>query len=273
MVQGTVSTFAQTCCGTATSLFWRGTALCGAAVLQCARTSARPRRVRAPLRHAGAAGRHHRRHRAAQLPASRGPDRHAVSSDPRGGRRAVSANRACRRRDHRSRAVLSRRDQAPPWLLLRPLLRLPVPFLGLAKWRNSMVKPYWLFHNYRVSAAVLRRERRLKLGNVALAAVGQQRVERVGIVGAAQFLADRVVAQQPRDAGQRRRCSAPASAGASSAKTRSTGRSSKASKGIGRSSRAKTPYNRSSSASLPCGMADPLPRPVLASRSRSASTS
>ena len=54
---------------------------------------------------------------------------------------------------------LSYRDEIRrrPWLLLRPLLRLPVPFLGLAKWRNSMVKPYWLFHNYRVSAAVLRR--------------------------------------------------------------------------------------------------------------------
>lgn len=44
-----------------------------------------------------------------------------------------------------------------PWLLLRPLLRLPMPFLGLAKWRNSMLKPYWLFRNYRVSAVVLRR--------------------------------------------------------------------------------------------------------------------
>lgn len=54
---------------------------------------------------------------------------------------------------------LSYRDEIRrrPWLLLRPLLRLPVPFLGLTKWRNSMVKPYWLFHNYRVSAAVLRR--------------------------------------------------------------------------------------------------------------------
>jgi len=47
-----------------------------------------------------------------------------------------------------------------PWILLRHLLRLPVPFLGLAKWRNSMLKPYWLFHNYEVSAAVLRRSER-----------------------------------------------------------------------------------------------------------------
>ena len=45
-----------------------------------------------------------------------------------------------------------------PWILLRHILRLPVPFLGLAKWRNSMVKPYWLFHNYEVSAVLLRRE-------------------------------------------------------------------------------------------------------------------
>ena len=55
---------------------------------------------------------------------------------------------------------LSYRDEIRrrPWLLLRHLLRLPAPFLGIAKWRNSMVKPYWLFHNYRVSAAVLRRD-------------------------------------------------------------------------------------------------------------------
>jgi SAM-dependent methyltransferase len=54
---------------------------------------------------------------------------------------------------------LSYRDEIRrrPWLLLRHLLRAPAPFLGFAKWRNSMVKPYWLFHNYRVSAAVLRR--------------------------------------------------------------------------------------------------------------------
>lgn len=44
-----------------------------------------------------------------------------------------------------------------PWLLLRHLARAPVPFLGLEKWRRSMRKPYWLFHNYQVSAAVLRR--------------------------------------------------------------------------------------------------------------------
>ncbi len=45
-----------------------------------------------------------------------------------------------------------------PWLLLRHLARAPAPFLGIEKWRRSMRKPYWLFHNYQVSAAVLRRE-------------------------------------------------------------------------------------------------------------------
>lgn len=44
-----------------------------------------------------------------------------------------------------------------PWLLIRHLARLPVPFLDVAKWTASMQKPYWLFHNYAVSAAVLRR--------------------------------------------------------------------------------------------------------------------
>ncbi len=44
-----------------------------------------------------------------------------------------------------------------PWILARHLLRLPVPFIDVAKWRNSMRKPYWLLHNYRVSAAVLHR--------------------------------------------------------------------------------------------------------------------
>lgn len=45
-----------------------------------------------------------------------------------------------------------------PWLLLRHLARLPAPFLGLERWRSSMRKPYWLFHNYLVTALVLRRE-------------------------------------------------------------------------------------------------------------------
>jgi 2-polyprenyl-3-methyl-5-hydroxy-6-metoxy-1,4-benzoquinol methylase len=45
-----------------------------------------------------------------------------------------------------------------PWILLRHLARLPFPFLDVGKWTASMKKPYWLFHNYQVSAAVLRRD-------------------------------------------------------------------------------------------------------------------
>jgi SAM-dependent methyltransferase len=45
-----------------------------------------------------------------------------------------------------------------PLILLRHVARLPVPFLDFEKWQSSMRKTYWLFHNYRVSAAVLRRE-------------------------------------------------------------------------------------------------------------------
>jgi hypothetical protein len=44
-----------------------------------------------------------------------------------------------------------------PLILLRHLARLPLPFLGIEKWLSSMTKPYWLFHNYQVSAVVLRR--------------------------------------------------------------------------------------------------------------------
>jgi hypothetical protein len=45
-----------------------------------------------------------------------------------------------------------------PWILLRHAARLPVPFLGLDRWRHSMTKPYWLFNNYRISAVALRRQ-------------------------------------------------------------------------------------------------------------------
>src|SRR5208282_3506799 len=42
-----------------------------------------------------------------------------------------------------------------------------------------------------------------ELGGVALGAVGEEGVKRVGVVGAAQLLADRTVAQQARDPGER----------------------------------------------------------------------
>lgn len=44
-----------------------------------------------------------------------------------------------------------------PWILLRHVARFPFPFLDWDKWRASMAKPYWLLHNYQVSAVILRR--------------------------------------------------------------------------------------------------------------------
>src|SRR5205807_1548925 len=44
-----------------------------------------------------------------------------------------------------------------PWILLRHLARLPVPFLGVEKWTASLQKPYWMFHNYQVSAVMLQK--------------------------------------------------------------------------------------------------------------------
>ena len=43
-----------------------------------------------------------------------------------------------------------------PWILLRPILRLPFPFIGFAGWKRSMRRLYWLWHPYRVTAAVFR---------------------------------------------------------------------------------------------------------------------
>jgi len=41
-----------------------------------------------------------------------------------------------------------------PWILLRHLARLPLPFLSLTKWKRSMVKLYWLGSEYRITCAV-----------------------------------------------------------------------------------------------------------------------
>jgi hypothetical protein len=53
----------------------------------------------------------------------------------------------------------SYRDQVRlrPWILLRHLFRLPVPFLGIATWKRSMQKLYWLAHNYEMTCAVFRK--------------------------------------------------------------------------------------------------------------------
>jgi hypothetical protein len=44
-----------------------------------------------------------------------------------------------------------------PWIVFRHVLRLPVPFLGIEKWRRSMGKLRWLVQNYRVTCAVFRK--------------------------------------------------------------------------------------------------------------------
>jgi len=41
-----------------------------------------------------------------------------------------------------------------PWILLRHLWRLPVPFLSFEKWRRSMTRLYWLAAEYRITCAV-----------------------------------------------------------------------------------------------------------------------
>ncbi|HZT88716.1 MAG TPA: methyltransferase domain-containing protein [Stellaceae bacterium] len=57
-------------------------------------------------------------------------------------------------------AGLSYRDEIlrRPWLLLRHLARLPVPFLSLDQWRRSMAKLYWLAAEYRITCAVFEKE-------------------------------------------------------------------------------------------------------------------
>jgi len=41
-----------------------------------------------------------------------------------------------------------------PWLLLRHVWRLPVPFLSFEKWKRSMARLYWLAAEYRITCAV-----------------------------------------------------------------------------------------------------------------------
>jgi hypothetical protein len=41
-----------------------------------------------------------------------------------------------------------------PWILLRHVLRFPVPFLSFEKWKRSMARLYWLAAEYRISCAV-----------------------------------------------------------------------------------------------------------------------
>ena len=55
---------------------------------------------------------------------------------------------------------LSYRDEIRrrPWLLLRHLARLPVPFLSIARWRRSMAKLYWLGAEYQITCAVFEKQ-------------------------------------------------------------------------------------------------------------------
>ena len=41
-----------------------------------------------------------------------------------------------------------------PWILLRPILRFPFPFIDFEGWKRSMRKLYWLFDNYRITGAL-----------------------------------------------------------------------------------------------------------------------
>jgi hypothetical protein len=41
-----------------------------------------------------------------------------------------------------------------PWLLLRHLWRLPIPFVSFEKWQRSMARLYWLAAEYRITCAV-----------------------------------------------------------------------------------------------------------------------
>jgi SAM-dependent methyltransferase len=43
-----------------------------------------------------------------------------------------------------------------PWIMFRPLLRLPFPFIDFEGWKRSMRRLYWLRHPYRVTGSVFR---------------------------------------------------------------------------------------------------------------------
>jgi hypothetical protein len=53
-------------------------------------------------------------------------------------------------------AGMSYRDDVRqrPWILLRHLARLPVPFVSFEHWKRSMAKLYWLGAEYRITCAV-----------------------------------------------------------------------------------------------------------------------
>lgn len=44
-----------------------------------------------------------------------------------------------------------------PWIIFRQIVRLPVPFLGWAAWKRSMMKFYWMVYSYRQSCVLLQK--------------------------------------------------------------------------------------------------------------------
>lgn len=44
-----------------------------------------------------------------------------------------------------------------PWILLRPLLRLPIPFIDWNRWKRSMKRLYYLFNDYKQTCVVVRK--------------------------------------------------------------------------------------------------------------------
>ena len=101
---------------------------------------------------------------------------------------------------------------------------------------------------------------------------GEHRVERFGILGRAQLVGDRRIAQQPRHPRQRLQMIGAGALRREQEENRITGWLSSASKSIGRSSRANSPNRRVRCGILPCGMAMPLPTAVEPPTSPAAST-
>jgi hypothetical protein len=44
-----------------------------------------------------------------------------------------------------------------PWIIHRQIVHAPFPFIQHQQWKRSMKKIYWLFNNYKVTCAVLRK--------------------------------------------------------------------------------------------------------------------
>ena len=45
-----------------------------------------------------------------------------------------------------------------PWIMFRHIFRFPFPFVKFERWKRSMRKLYWLFHDYKVTCIVVKKE-------------------------------------------------------------------------------------------------------------------